>query len=396
LQPVSVRGALDSLPLPSACRLDREVSKKGKRRKEEKKKNKESGEKTPHSKRSMQGMNPPVIWFNRHLSNIWQSWKLLREVRKPDEFLLVGSHTHKNYVGKRQCDFYEREPTDLSDQAYVDYCLDMVRKYKVRVFFPWRRLFAILRAEAEFQASGVQVGSVAGIPTLEVLEDKAQQYAALGSGIVPVPETVVVKDGAGFIEAYRKLKQRHKVICYKPTRSIYALGFKIVIESQAVRKRIPALNEYVISYEEACRTLTAQSPFADLLVMPYLPGAERSVDCLADHGRLLRCIIRRKTPGATTKQLIEKHEGIEELAGRITRKLKLNAIFNIQFRDAGETPYLLEINPRMSGGAPYAAKSGLVLPYWAIRLALGTAREVDIPYPQTGIWIRTQEVQRSY
>ena len=67
-------------------------------------------------------------------------------------------------------------------------------------------------------------------------------------------------------------------------------------------------------------------------------------------------------------------QSVEELAAGITRKLKLNAVFNIQFKDAGKVSYLLEVNPRISGGAPFTARSGLVLPYWAIRLALGTVR----------------------
>jgi hypothetical protein len=50
-------------------------------------------------------------------------------------------------------------------------------------------------------------------------------------------------------------------------------------------------------------------------------------------------------------------------------------------------PRLLEINPRMAGGISYSFLSGVVLPYWAIRLALGTAEPGDIPAPKTGLLV---------
>ena len=57
----------------------------------------------------------------------------------------------------------------------------------------------------------------------------------------------------------------------------------------------------------------------------------------------------------------------------------------MQFRDAEGVSYLLEINPRMSGGLHYACLSGVAFPYWAARLALGTASPEDIPMPRTGL-----------
>jgi hypothetical protein len=360
----------------------------------------------------MPAIKGPVVWFNRNLSNTWRTCKLLRETRQPDEFFLLCSHTRKHYAGRRHCDAYEHEPSDLSDGDYVAYCLDMVRRYHVRLFYPWRRLFPILRADAEFQALGATVIRVAGIDTLEILENKARQYAALGDGTVPVPEHIVVNDGAGFVRAYDTLRSRYPVVCYKPVTSIYALGFKIVVEDRSSRKKLPVVNEYVISLDDARRTLAEKSPFADLLVMPYLPGPERSVDCLAHQGQLVRTIVRRKSAGSATKQLIEHNPAITTLVERITSKWSLHGVFNVQFRDApppadratpsplGQEgrgiPYLLEINPRMSGGIPYGARCGLLLPYWSIRLELGTAHAEDVPHPQTGIWIRTKERQTSY
>ena len=81
-----------------------------------------------------------------------------------------------------------------------------------------------------------------------------------------------------------------------------------------------------------------------------------------------------------------------DLAARLTRRLRLDGVFNVQFRDGDGVPYLLEINPRMSGGLLYACLSGLCFPYWAVRLALGAAPDL-VPLPRTGL--RVSKVNRA-
>jgi hypothetical protein len=120
------------------------------------------------------------------------------------------------------------------------------------------------------------------------------------------------------------------------------------------------------------------------MVMRYLEGNERSVDCLADHGKLLRHVIRRKSGLPGGAQILEEHTEISAMAKRLTSLFRLNGLYNIQFRESGGIPYLLEINPRMSGGIHYTTPSGLNLPYWGVSHALGLCAEEEIPFPCPG------------
>src|SRR5262249_51928125 len=105
----------------------------------------------------------------------------------------------------------------------------------------------------------------------------------------------------------------------------------------------------------------------------------------AQNGVLLRCVVRVKAAASEFGQLLEDNPRVEELTRRLAARLRLDGVFNVQFRDSEGVPYLLEVNPRMSGGLHYACLSGVAFPYWAARVALGTATPDDIPRPQTGL-----------
>jgi biotin carboxylase len=102
--------------------------------------------------------------------------------------------------------------------------------------------------------------------------------------------------------------------------------------------------------------------------------------------------VRRKEEAG---QVVERNLALVAVVRRLTARFRLNNLFNVQFRDADGLSYLLEVNPRMSGGLPFSCQSGLVLPYWALRLALGTCALSDIPEPQTDIWIPQPEPMSS-
>jgi hypothetical protein len=201
----------------------------------------------------------------------------------------------------------------------------------------------------------------------------------------------VVNDLAGFDAAWGRLRPRHRALCYKPAVSVYGLGFRVVADTPALLRRHRRGDPLTVTLADARRDLAAQGHFDDLILMEYLPGPERSIDCLARDGELLRCVVRRKSRREGGPQLLEDNPDAVEIARRLTARLGLNGLFNIQLRDGGGQTYLLEINPRMSGGLRYSCRSGVAFPYWAIRLALDTAAPEDVPEPRTGILVVASE-----
>jgi len=84
-------------------------------------------------------------------------------------------------------------------------------------------------------------------------------------------------------------------------------------------------------------------------------------------------------------QTLEHDPRALEIARRVTARYGLTGVYNVQTKDAGGEPYILEINPRASGGIHVAMTSGLNFPLWAARLALGLAAPSDVPTPATGL-----------
>jgi len=279
----------------------------------------------------------------------------------------------------------EIEPRGPSPAAYLDYCEQIVRRHQVDVFIPGKMLRPIVAARGRYEALGVRLVYAAEPDTLQILENKASLYAAIPSGLAPLPDYRVVNDLAGFDAAWAWLRERGHAVCFKPAVSMFGLGFRVLTESGTALGRLLAGDPVKIGLPEARLYLGQEQCFRDVLVMQYLPGPERSVDCLAHHGELVCCVVRRKPMGTEGGQVLEDNPAVVEIVRRLTAHFRLNGIFNVQFRDADGQPRLLEINPRMSGGLHYACLSGVAFPYWAVRLALETAQPGDVPQPTTGI-----------
>jgi biotin carboxylase len=321
-------------------------------------------------------MPPPTVWFNKYLANTWEIVAGLRRDRRPGEFRVLCTHPRPGYRGHRVADLFEPEPDGLPTEQYVAHCLDVAARHGVALFFPGRNVLPIVSAQDRFAAVGTRVCAAGGPEAIRLVNHKARLAAAVAD--VPgvrLPAYEVVNDRAGFDAAYDRLRGRHAAVCYKPATSVYGIGFHVVADDAGFG------HPNSITLADARAKLGA-GRFADLLVMQYLPGPERSVDCLAADGELVRCVVRRKGDGY---QFIEHHPRLAEVVRRLAARLGLTGLFNVQFRDAGGEPHLLEINPRMSGGLPLAGRSGLNLPLWAVRLALGTTTPADVPAPRTGV-----------
>jgi hypothetical protein len=346
-------------------------------------------------------VSTPVVFLNKGLASTSEILAIVRSARLPGEFRVLASHPRADFPGRHAADEFEIEPDGLDDDAYVAWCLDFVRRHGVTLFMPGRRVWAIVRARERFHALGAQIYAAGDTRTLALLDDKGACYAALDRSHVPVPDHRVVPHLAGFETAVLELLRRGHRVCFKPTRSVYGFGFRIIVDRGYADGRLS------VTLAGARRYLLGR-PFRPQLVMQFLSGVERSVDCLAHRGQLVCAVIRRKSfPGQGAAhaaalaaldpggghasrptgdpQWLEDNPRIQAIVERLTATLRLDGLFNVQFRDdAAGSPYLLEINGRMSGGLPMACRSGVPMPYWAIRLALGTASVEDVPVPRVG------------
>lgn len=322
------------------------------------------------------------VWYNRGTSTVYDQLRLFREADSAGEFcLLASTQPGPTPLSVHAHELFEEPGATISDDSYVDWCRRMCHEREVDLLVPGRRREAIAREAASFAPTIVDVPATA--ERMHRLERKASFYEEVSADDIPVPRFRAFRTLAEYDRARAELDGLR--LCVKPDVGIFASGFY---------QFVPSLDEYArmansISYrlqEDTFRCLLAEArdPLPYLL-MEYLPGQERSVDCLASRGELVAAVSRVKQDGV---QITETEGPAIEIARKLVAKFSLNSIINVQTRDDEHgVTRVLEVNARPSGGLPFAALAGLAYPYWAAKLALSLARPADVPRPRAGVII---------
>ena len=250
---------------------------------------------------------------------------------------------------------------------------------------PGREATLLAAEHARFADIKTRVLSAAPPAQLKRIHDKADFYAATVLPDAPVAAFRPFATLEQFDAAYAELRPHHAKLCVKPAHGIYGLGFAIVDEERSSAALLIKGVEYHIGYQDLRRGLGELETFNTMLLMEFLDGPEYSVDCVGDHGRLVTGVVRRKLPQAGSGQLIDMRQDILDATTRLAADYQLNGVFNVQFREGGGRPRLLEINPRMSGGIGMACLAGPNLPYIALRGFAEGYDGLEIPAPRHGM-----------
>lgn len=333
-------------------------------------------------------MKRPTIWLNSGLPETVFLVRALQAVQVPDDrFRIIATHrrARRGTALGAVCEF-EEEPLLADRDAYVSWCLKFACDRAVDVFIPHRHAYALAGVQDKFRELGCRLIVAGTQETLALVNNKVALYEAVracSALTVPIPPFRVARGLEEFEAACQELAADYPVLAVKPTVGLGAQGFRVISEkplSASVNGDLPPMT----LSETVAYLRRRQGGFGELMVMPYMSGPETSVDCLAEAGRLIASVVRTKFPSG--EGLIEERSDLVACCAQLTGQLKLNGLFNVQFLESADgRPQLLEVNARLAGGTFFGAFSGLLVPYWAIRLALGTATEADIPRPKTGI-----------
>lgn len=302
------------------------------------------------------------IWFNKTFSSISSVFHNLRQARISGGVTVVCTHTNPAATAFLAADEAVVEPANLVGEAYLDWCLSFCRQQRIDYFWPSKESMLIVRRQADFALLGTDIIAVATPETLALLNNKGEFYRALPSTVAQAMACISVTDKIGFDQAVAELSQHHAVLCVKPAVSVFGLGFRILdIRRDSITHLLDGV-EYEIPLAELRAGMEHTPRFQELLVMEHLSGAEWSVDCAGNNGRLLCGVQRKKHPKAGYGQEIDNHPDIYGMAERLTAHYRLNGLFNIQLKARADgEPRLLEINPRPSGGFGMACLAGVNL-----------------------------------
>ena len=208
----------------------------------------------------------------------------------------------------------------------------------------------LARARGDFARAGVEIMLAPG-PALDTCLDKLS-LAQRCAGRVPVPRT-------------ERLDRATDVASWT---------YPVVVKPRS------GSGSRDVSVVESGEALARMDTSGDFLVQQYLPGAEYSIDVLADAaGRVVASVprVRERVDSGVSVAGRTVHDGeLEALGAAVAAAAGLTYVANVQFRrDENGRPALLEVNPRFPGAMPLTVASGVDMP----RLALDSLRGLPLP-----------------
>ena len=314
------------------------------------------------------------IWFNRTFGTTYHVIQELRLSNLSYDFIFFGTHPNLQSVFLQACDYIEKEPI-LNDVEYLTYALDFCERHKIDIFFPGEFSATIISTNISlFQSQGIKIGIAFTSEYVEILSSKEKIYESLRK-IIPdyIPPYHLFHNSSEFLEVYQVITQGKytgsaPIVCFKPDKGLGGLGFRIVDDS---------INELrgLMSYPSPRNTFgyyysifQKEKAFSPLIMMEYMDGPEISIDCLASSGKIIFSVAKEKKGNL---RFINNNPLLQEICELICKELSLNYLFNIQFRYGNEGRlYLLDLNPRPSGGLYYSFKAGYPLMTAAMQLLL--------------------------
>ena len=310
------------------------------------------------------------IWFNHWFSTAYSIIQLIK--KDESDFQIIGSNEREQAVYKKVCDEWHIEPV-LKDEEYVSYCLDFCEKNRIDIFAPRRKLVAISRHKDQFERIGVKV-LVDDYEAVNMLNRKDLAYKFFKeNGIGIVPEYCSVTTADEFLHAYESLKEKHSSVCFKFVNDEGGNSFRRIVDHENAFSELRWRQGSRITIRKAYSALSEVERFGPVIVMPYLPGEEISVDCLKTKDGII-AVPRYK--GTSRAERIKYDPEIIRYCQDFYSKVNLEMPCNIQFKFSGEVPYILEVNTRMSGGVQMSyVGSGINIPNIAINKLLGRPKE---------------------
>ena len=310
------------------------------------------------------------VWMNHWFSTAVSIIELLKAGR--GDVYVIGSNEHEYSVIRNVCDEWYREPV-LPENEYVEFCLRFCEEHRIGVFMPRRGMVKISEQKERFEAAGVRV-MMDDYAIVSVLNQKESAYRYFQEyGIAPVPDYRIVRTVKEFREAYGELAGKYPQVCFKFVRDEGGKSFRLIDNQRKGYAALFKKQNTRMTLDDALDALSEREVFAPLMVMPFLPDEEISVDCL-DTAKGLIALPRVK--GYEKYETLRYDPEILAICEKFQDTAGLRCPYNIQFKYLNGVPFFLEVNTRMSGGVQMACHaSGVNIPQIALDRLLG--RETD-------------------
>ena len=310
------------------------------------------------------------IWMNHWFSTAVNIIGLLRA--NAFDIHVIGTNENEYSVIKNSCDEWYQEPV-LKDDDYIDYCLDFCKLHNVQVFLPRRGMVKISEQKQRFEEAGVNV-MTEDYSIMKLLNNKEEAYRFYNENeIGPVPDYYIVTTSDQFMDAYNKLLSEYGQVCFKFARDEGGKSFRLIDNQRKGYAALFKKQNTRMTLEDVMLALNEREFFAPIMIMPFLPDEEISVDCLSTEQGL---IALPRVKGYEKYETLRYDKEIIHLCKAFQEKAGLKWPYNIQFKYLNGIPYFLEVNTRMSGGVHMSCfASGVNIPQIALKKLLGETAE---------------------
>ncbi|MEU0039153.1 MULTISPECIES: ATP-grasp domain-containing protein [unclassified Streptomyces] len=308
------------------------------------------------------------VWLNRTYAENVFFMDQLRSNPQRRAVEIHATHGDPDSPVLAAADTAAMEPEGLSPAAYVEYALDQCARHAIDVFVPVLHQPAIVAHRAEFAALGTALLA----PTVEavaVFQDKATAYQAVQAVGVPVPPWWRVRTPEELVAAVEALEADGHRACFKPAAGAGGVGFRVLTRTPFSMMHLNGFPSPYVPLDLVVEAMRQADEPVDWLVMPRLAEPEVSVDCLTGPDGRVRMAVGRTKNGR--RRGFTLHPSWIEPARLLAEAFGLHYLTNIQFRDFGDEPVLMDVNTRPAGGLHQLAQCGVNAPWAAVQLALG-------------------------
>lgn len=315
------------------------------------------------------------IWLNHWFSTAYNIINLIKDGE--EKFQIIGSNENNDSVIKCVCDEWYQEPKKTGEE-YVDYCLGFCQTHKIDVFLPRREMLEISKKKQLFEKIGTKV-MVDDYDVVSVLNNKNEAYELFSKmKIGNVPPYSIVTTLEEFIDAYKILHNQYKRICFKFVYDEGGKSFRLIDNNRKGYGALFRKQSSRMTLDDVISALRERDVFDPIMIMPYLPDNEISVDCLkTEHGIIM--LPREKNDTRIERLIFDRN--IMDTCSDFYQKIGLEYPCNIQFKYLDGIPYFLEVNTRMSGGIQMACMAANVnIPNIAVNKIIGNNKEWKIDY----------------
>ena len=303
---------------------------------------------------------------------------IIDNLRKiPEVSKIIGTDTLSDAIGFYMVDKGYVVPNGESPE-YISVLTNIIEKENVDVVIPCsdEEVLALSKYKEFFRAKNVAI-ICSSYAITSVAIDKGRMLTFLQGQGVQVPKFYLPLTTDELIQAATELGYPTKAVVVKPRRGRGGRGFRILKEAVDV---LSTRDSHEMKLEWFVDAIHLQDHL-DVVLMEYLPGEDYSVDVLADNGRILFIVPRKRIkiilgPSRVGEVFWDKE--IVNIVELIVDKFKFNSNVNIQLKCSiypDKNPMIYEINPRISGTIVASAAAGIDLLHYGIRHAFG----LDLP-----------------